>query len=401
MRTVCQSNMCAGCMACVEICPRNAIVIQDTKDSYNAIKTERCIECGACERVCQVNRPPEASTPVSWVQGWANDCDIRTDSSSGGFAAAIAAAFIEQGGVVCSCAFEDGVFKFNVVDNKEELKKFQGSKYVKSNPAGIYKKTLQLLKNGEKVLFIGLPCQSAAIQNYVPSKLHDSLFTVDLICHGTPSPKILEQFLKEKGYTLSQMRDIRFRVSKQFGISEAYQMIVPKGVTDRYTIGFLNGLFYTENCYHCRYAKLERVSDLTLGDSWGSLLSDEERKRGISLALCQTVKGKQLLEWANLHLEEVDLKRAVEANHQLSEPSKVPENRNEFFKDLEAGKSFHQLVTKCYPNRCYRQDVKQFIVQIPVIGKLAQKKWVSDYRIAFIVAFDRNTESSVFRSPRS
>ena len=376
MRTVCQSNMCAGCMACIEICPKNAIVIHDTKDSYNAIKTERCIECGACERVCQVNHPPEARDQISWVQGWANDIDIRKGSSSGGFATAIAMAFIERGGVVCSCAFEDGTFKFNTVDNQAELKKFQGSKYVKSNPAGIYEEVLQLLKNEKKVLFIGLPCQSAAIQNYAPSQLQDNLFTVDLICHGTPSPKILEQFLKEKGYTLAQMRDIRFRVNNQYGISEAFQTIVPEGVTDRYSVGFLNGLFFTENCYYCRYAKLERVSDLTLGDSWGSLLPDEERKRGISLALCQTAKGQQLLEWASLHLEGVDLNKALEANHQLSEPSKIPCCRQKFFEELKAGKSFHRLVAKCYPKKCHRQDTKQFLVRIPVVGKLFQKRFL-------------------------
>ena len=376
MRTVCQPNMCAGCMACIEICPKNAIVIHDTKDSYNAIKTERCIECGACERVCQVNHPPEARDPISWVQGWANDNNIRRCSSSGGFATAIATAFIEWGGVVCSCAFEDGAFKFNTVDNQAELKKFQGSKYVKSNPAGIYEKVLQLLKNEKRVLFIGLPCQSAAIQNYVPSQLQGNLFTVDLICHGTPSPKILEQFLKEKGYMLAQMRDIRFRVNIKYGISEAFRTIVPEGVTDRYSVGFLNGLFYTENCYYCRYAKLERVSDLTLGDSWGSLLPDEERKRGISLALCQTAKGQQLLEWASLHLEEVDLKQAVEANRQLSEPSKTPGNRQKFFEELKAEKSIHRLVTECYPKQCHRQDIKQFLVRIPVVGKLFQKRFL-------------------------
>ena len=38
---------------------------------------------------------------------------------------------------------------------------------------------------------------------------------------------------------------------------------------------------YTENCYSCRYASQSRVSDISLGDSWGSELSEEEKKKGI------------------------------------------------------------------------------------------------------------------------
>lgn len=384
MRTVCKLDMCAGCMACIEVCPKNAITILDTKYSYNAIKTENCIECGACERVCQVNHPPKASTPILWIQGWANNYNIRQYSSSGGFATAIAKGFIEHGGVVCSCTFEEGEFKFVTVENTEDLKKFQGSKYVKSNPAKIYKKAIQLLKNGKKVLFIGLPCQSAAIQNYVPSLLQVNMFTVDLICHGTPSPKILEQFFEEKGYNLTQIQDIRFRVSNRFGISEKYKTIVPKGVTDRYTIGFLKGLFYTSNCYNCGYAKLNRVSDLTLGDSWGSRLPIEQRKQGISIALAQSEKGKKLLEWSDLHVEDVNLDEAVKSNHQLVAPSICPNNRIKFFKSLEKGKSFDRSVASCYPNICFRQDIKHFLANIPVIGMFVQKYFggVSSYQIS-------------------
>lgn len=386
MKTVCKQNMCAGCMACIEVCPKDAIVIQDTKDAYNAVKTERCIECGACERVCQANHQPEAHSPISWTQGWAKDNKLRKDGSSGGFATAISTAFIGQGGVVCSCTFKEGEFTFRIAENKEELVQFQGSKYVKSNPSGIYRQILQLLENEKKVLFIGLPCQSAAVQNYVPPKWQKNLFTVDLICHGTPSSKLLEQFLAEKGHTLAQMKDMRFRVSEQFNISEGYHTIVPKGVTDRYTIGFLNGLFYTENCYHCRYAKLDRVSDLTLGDSWGSLLPEEERRKGISIALCQSQKGQQLLDWAELHLEMVDLNHAVAENHQLEFPSKMPDCREIFFRELKKGTSFNKMVTKCYPKRCLSQDVKEFLMKFPLVGKIAQNKWGENthYRIYYL-----------------
>lgn len=100
--------------------------------------------------------------------------------------------------------------------------------------------------------------------------------------------------------------------------------IITKGVSDKYTIAFLNALTYTENCYECDYAKLQRVSDLTLGDSWGSNLPMDEQKKGVSLALCQTEKGVQLLKKAEVALLTVELERAVENNHQLDHPSVRP-----------------------------------------------------------------------------
>ena len=375
MRTVCAKDRCTGCMACVDICPKDAIIVKDSKESYNAIKTDRCVDCGACDKVCHVNNPPRLRPSISWAQGWSLDDKIRQSSSSGGFAATFELQFIKEGGFVCSCAFKNGEFKFHITNDSQELHDFQGSKYVKSNPLGIYKEIVRLLSNGERVLFVGLPCQSASLQKYVPAKYHKSLFTIDLICHGTPSPLILEQFLNEFGLSLAKMEEISFRNSKKFAISNSYQTILPKGVTDRYTIGFLNALFYTENCYHCPYATLDRVSDLTIGDSWGSLLSDYEKDQGISLVLCQSKKGEMLLKSAALHLEEVDLKSAAEENHQLLFPSTAPPGRKVFFDGINSGKSFNTMVAKVYPKICYRQNIKKLLMSLPIVGKIAQNKW--------------------------
>ena len=60
-----------------------------------------------------------------------------------------------------------------------------------------------------------------------------------------------------------------------------------------------------------------RVSDITLGDSWGSNLDIQEQRKGISLILNQTQKGKELLEQSELELMDVELNRAIEHNHQL------------------------------------------------------------------------------------
>lgn len=141
MQTVCENNKCTGCMACVEICPRNAIEIVDNLISYNAvINEEQCVNCELCRKTCQNNGYVKMVCPIMWTQGWALDNEIRVGSSSGGAVQAIELAFVRSGGIVCSCVFEKGLFCFSFAETEQEVKKFCGSKYVKSTPYGIYKK---------------------------------------------------------------------------------------------------------------------------------------------------------------------------------------------------------------------------------------------------------------------
>ena len=367
MTTVCELNACAGCMACVDICPKGAIEIKDSLSAYNAVIDEKkCIGCNACHKICQANHPAGAKAPVRWHQGWIEDPELRGACASGGAATAIAKGFLEHGGIVCGCTFHEGKFIFEFAEKEAELHKFLGSKYVKSDPTGIYKKIKARLKRQEKVLFIGLPCQVAALKNFIGNDLSETLYTIDLICHGTPSPRVLDIFLTQYGLALSDLKDIKFRVKAKFQIYGDYKGVITKGVSDRYSIAFLNGLTYTENCYDCPYAKKERVSDVTLGDSWGSELAIEEQKKGISLLLSQTEKGAELLKMANLHLEDVDLEKAIENNHQLSHPSLRPKGREKFYKGLKKH-GFNQLVFLQFPKKCLRQDVKRILLKLKVI----------------------------------
>ena len=118
-----------------------------------------------------------------------------------------------------------------------------------------------------------------------------------------------------------------YRPGKSMLVREGTSYIVQKGVLDKYSISFLNSISYTENCYHCQYANIMRVSDITLGDSWGSNLDIQEQRKGISLILNQTQKGKELLEQSELELMDVELNRAIEHNHQLRHPSIKPNTR--------------------------------------------------------------------------
>lgn len=159
MNTVCQPDQCTGCMACLEVCPKGAITINDSLIAYNAeIDSVKCIGCNLCHKICQNNREIEFVKPIQWHQGWAEDVAVREGGSSGGAASALMRAFVKNCGYVCSCLFQDGEFVFETTNELSELSKFTGSKYVKSSPQGAYKQVKKLLQKGEKVLFIGLPC---------------------------------------------------------------------------------------------------------------------------------------------------------------------------------------------------------------------------------------------------
>jgi len=176
-------------------------------------------------------------------------------------------------------------------------------------------------------------------------------------------------FLKEKGYDIKSMRNVKFRKKAEFYLFEENKSIELPSVRDRYTFAFLRSLCYTEICYSCQYATTKRVSDLTLGDSWGSELSVEEQKKGISLVLCQSEKGKELLSNAEIHLEDVDIARAIANNRQLNRPSEKPAEYESFYRTLEKKRSFSKAVAKCYPKDCFRQRIKALLIRTKIISR--------------------------------
>lgn len=368
MKTVCEVNQCTGCMACVDICPKKAIHIEDSLSAYNAIiDSQLCVDCNLCHRVCQNNTELEFRKPTAWYQGWASDTNIRKKSSSGGVASAFIQGFIDKGGIVCSCVFSDGKFGFEFAESLEETHKFSGSKYVKSNPVGIYKRIKQKLNDGIKVLFIGLPCQVAAVKLFVGENLSENLYTVDLICHGSPSPKFFEKFTEEYGYSVTSLENVSFRKKDYYHVFRGTVGFEPDKVQDAYTFAFLNCLDHTENCYSCKYARQERIGDLTIGDSWGSALPESEQKQGISLMLCQSEKGKYLLENSPIQLLDVDLETAIENNKQLMHPSNQPTEREKFFRAFSKCQNFHKAVQMCYPMFFLKQRVKKILIKCHLI----------------------------------
>ena len=367
MNTVCEKDMCTGCTACISLCGKNAISIHKNISAYNAVINEnKCVECGLCHKSCPQNIPLKKAKPIKWIQGWANTLEFREKAASGGFVTAIMCAFIKSGGVVCTCYIKNGKPYYGVFHDETEVRTLSGSKYIKSDPGNIFIQVKEILALGEKVLFVGLPCQVAGLKRFIPEKLQHNLYLVDLICHGTPSIKLYEKYMNEHKVMLSSLHSISFRTKNNRFTEE--MRITPVGKEDGYTICFLKCLFFTANCYSCQFAGIERVSDLTLGDSWGSDLSQCDKDKGISLALILNEKGNEILKLADIHSENVNVEKAIANNSQLRGPA-INSYSKRFFEYIREGKTVDSALFHIYPKLIIRQEIKFFIKKIVALFK--------------------------------
>lgn len=192
---------CCGCTACVQVCPKQCIdLIEDTEGFlYPKVNKKSCVECGACENVCPFTftLQPRMNPLVSYAAK-NRDEDVRKESSSGGIFTALAENVINEGGVVFGVRFDE---KWNPVFDYTEtvdgLAAFRGSKYVQSTVGDSFKQVRSFLKANRKVLFSGTPCQVAGLKLFLRHE-YDNLLTVEVVCHGVPSPGVWRKYLGEK-----------------------------------------------------------------------------------------------------------------------------------------------------------------------------------------------------------
>ena len=66
MVTVCEKDMCAGCMACIDICPKDAIKMVKGR---SVIDQDKCIKCGKCASACPYNAVVKQERPCAKACG--------------------------------------------------------------------------------------------------------------------------------------------------------------------------------------------------------------------------------------------------------------------------------------------------------------------------------------------
>lgn len=355
---------CCGCQACLEACPAKCIsmVPDDEGFLYPKINQADCIDCHLCEKVCpQLNARPldQPDTPLTCYAAISQDISIRLQSSSGGVFSLLADSVLKRGGVVFGARFDDNFLVFHSFTETEEgLSPFRGSKYVQSDLRGAYSQVRSFLKEKRPVLFTGTPCQIAGLRSFLHNKEDEKLYLVSIVCHGAPSPRIWKDYLDAvtSGVTPTS---VNMR-NKDNGWGE-YRIVVQKDGHDAlnvqaldtvYMKAFLSNLTLRPSCYSCPF-RGNHGSDLTLGDYWGieNVHPEMTDDKGTSLVLVYTQKGKQLLERADLFLQESQYEDALKGNPSIIHPSWKPAERDLFWRSykrrgLQALGSFTTINTR-------------------------------------------------------
>lgn len=318
---------------------------------------------------------------------------VRWDSTSGGAFSALADVMYAQGGYVSGAVYNEDFSVSNYISNNpDDLARLRSSKYLQSKAEGLYKQIRDLLRNGEKVLACGTPCQMAALRSFL-RKDYENLIIVDFICRGVNSPKVYRKYLdsleKQYGgkviYVKAKNKELGWRNLTRKVVFDNGKAYYGVHMDDDFRRGYHTNVFCRPSCYHCQYKGFPRMADITIADYWGIEKVDKnlDNNIGTSMILLNSKKGieyfekvKNKLEW-----EETKFDSILPGNIALRksiEPAKI--NRKTFFEDLDKG-TFDDVVKKYFPKNDIKSlSLKQRIKKVIKTYYFVLKKFRFSFR---------------------
>lgn len=355
---------CTGCGACVQCCHRGAIRLVEDQEgfSYPEVDFKACVNCHRCETVCPVDNSSIAfhnAEKGSAIAGFSRDAAIRDSSTSGGFFTGIVNAFLGNSGWVFGATSEDGLNVYHIgLNSIDDIGRIRKSKYAHSDTRRTFIEVRELLANGVRVVYSGTPCQIAGLYSFLGNLDKANLLTVDLVCHGYFSAKFLRKerthYEKKIGSkaALFEYRNKNGGHWKGFcGIwyfDDGRSVAVPQAKLPYHRI-WMQHLISRPSCHACRFARADRVADISLADFWH--VENESPlfagNRGTSLAFGNTDKGIALLKIASANwlFESVDRKWISGIKEGLRGPFPANAERTKAIADLDR-LSYDQYVRK-------------------------------------------------------
>lgn len=250
-----------------------------------------------------------------------------------------------------------------VLDIEKAAAYFSGSKYVRSDVSKAYPQVAKDLEKNYYVIFCGTPCQVYGVKSYIDRKNITSgkLFTIDIICHGTPKQEILKDMLdwwsKRAG---SDVVSVSFRDKRVGWMNYPVSIRFKNGkewinnyITQLYIRLFFTHYIMYRGCYSCKFSNMNRHSDITIGDFWGieEVFPSLQPKKGVSLMLANSSEGEKIAHQieqtlsGDEHLVHCEDDSFLKYQHNLNKPTEMPEDYDQFWKDLDE-KGFDYIIRK-------------------------------------------------------
>lgn len=341
---------CCGCRTCEQVCPKEAITMVEDACGflYPQIDQSACVNCGLCLKKCAFQSGYKTRKEYEPFHAYGARHKLKKiymKSRSGGAFVAISSLILDMGGVVYGAGYSQEKGFHRVVHkratNKHTRNEFCGSKYVQSDLSDTFPSIRTDLEKGKRVVFSGTGCQVGALHAYL-GREYDNLYTIDIVCHGAPSPRIWDDFLSMREQQTGQpIKSVEFRNKKRFGWKAHRETVrfEDKRISSRiYTNLFYKELISRPSCYVCPYTNTNRPGDITLADFWGheTAIPDMwDDDKGISLVLVNTKQGMRIWEEARENMEWVDCTGYPFRHQNLKHPTKCSEQYEDFWNDYK------------------------------------------------------------------
>lgn len=381
-RIICDREKCTGCFTCMNICPQNAIVVSldECGKTIPMVKEKECVDCGLCSARCPSNALFKGYIPYKcYAAQWKSES--RKLCSSGGIATGIYEYCLENNIHAFGCLFDNHMnLIIRELRNHDDVKKATGSKYIQSSVGLVYREVKKLIDNNERVVFIGTPCQLDGLYHFLGTR-PDKLIGIDLVCHGTPPAIYFKNYLDSLGIKNCSSATFRGKNDYNLCLYCGENLVYKKWQKrDLYYQAYNEGILNRDNCYACRYATSERVSDITIGDFWGldhsTLKSNMQGK--VSLVLLNTDKGLEFWNQVGNEFvyEERLVREAVDGNphlHKCIEKKDLVTIFEENYKKSGFKKALLKTGIRKRMLRIAMRKIKARVIKISALNNMASK----------------------------
>lgn len=373
---------CCGCGECKFICPTNAISFTQNNQGflYPSVNEKKCVDCSACVKRCTFNKEFISTDEIKSFAVKHKNQEIRAQSRSGGVFTALTDYVIKNNGVVYGCALQNFNTAVHIrATNKEERDNFRKSKYIQSDNTNVYEQIKKDVKSGLYVVYSGTSCQVNAVKDYLKDLDLSKVFFIDVVCHGVPSPKIWQDYLKYVNPKNKKIKNVEFRDKDKFGWEAHFESVTFSDgeyySSNIYTTLFYSHLILRKDCFSCPYKHIYHPSDITIADCWGIKQNnpDFDDDKGVSLVILNNKKGEKLFESVKNDLVVL----SIDINNFLQTPLannwEKPKNIDDFWQYYYTH-SFKKVVKKFIPEQKKVSFWRKIIIKCKLVLKKIKRK---------------------------